>query len=80
MIRSRWNGELSHLVNNSKGTRQGGLSSPFIFIIFHQEMIETLSTIPAGVKIRFIANQACSVFSSADDVLLLSAHNRDYTD
>ncbi len=66
----RWNGGLSQPIKISNGTRQGGLSSPFIFNIFYQEMIENLSTMSAGVKIGSISY---SVFCYADDILLLLA-------
>ena len=65
----QWNGGLSQPIKISKGTRQGGLSSPFIFNTFYQEMIANLSTMSAGVKIR---SKSYSVFCYADDVLLLS--------
>ncbi len=65
----RWNGGLSQPIKISKGTRQAGLSSPFIFNIFYQEMIENLPAMSAGVK---IGSKSYSVFCYADDVLLLN--------
>ena len=46
------NSNLSKYIKLSKGTRQGGLSSPFIFNIFYQDMIGKVSDMYSGVKIR----------------------------
>ena len=49
-----------------KGTRQGGLSSPFLFNLFHQYLINELSNSADGIKIK---NVSYNVFCYADDIL-----------
>ena len=41
-VKIKWGDTLSESIKIEKGTRQGGLSSPFLFNIFYQEMIEEL--------------------------------------
>ena len=59
----------SKLISVEVGTRQGGLTSPFLFNLFYQEMIEKLSSTPGGLRIH---NVSYNVFCYADDVLLAS--------
>ena len=40
----------SHIVI-SKGTRQGGLSSPFLFNLFYKDLIDMLSAFSGGITI-----------------------------
>ncbi len=68
-VQIRWNGNLSKCIKISKGTRQGGLSSPFIFNIFYQDMIGKVSDMFNGVN---IGSHTYNIFCYADDVLLLS--------
>ena len=42
-VRVKWKGMLSGPIRVSVGTRQGGLSSPFLFNIFYQGLIDDLS-------------------------------------
>ncbi len=68
-VQLRWNGSLSKPIRVMKGTRQGGLSSPFIFNAFYQDMICELNKTIGGVCINDVSyNVSCY----ADDILLTS--------
>ena len=62
-------GELSIPIKVCKGTCQGGLSSPFLFKLFYQEMVESLAECNGGIKINGTSYNL-SVY--ADDILLTS--------
>ena len=68
-VRIKWNGKLSDSIKVCKGTRQGGLSSPFLFNLFYQDLINGLSNSADGIKIK---NVSYNVFCYADDILLAS--------
>ena len=69
-IRIKLNRQISkEEINVEIGTRQGGLTSSFLFNLFYQEMVEKLSNIPGGIKIN---NIAYNVFCYADDICLVS--------
>ena len=69
-IRIKLNRQISkEEINVEIGTRQGGLTSSFLFSLFYQEMVEKLSNIPGGIKIN---NIAYNVFCFADDICLVS--------
>jgi len=53
----------------SRGTRQGGLTSPFIFNLVYQDLIEKLNSTPCGIN---IGDSSFNVFCYADDILLAS--------
>ena len=53
----------------SVGTRQGGLSSPFLFNLFYQDLISLLSNYSGGITIH---NDAYNVFCYADDLIIAS--------
>ena len=42
-VQIRWNNVLSDIIRVERDTRQGSLSSPFLFTIFYQDMIVELS-------------------------------------
>ena len=67
-VRIKWYG-LSRPIVVSKGTTQGGLTSPYLFNIFYRELIEVLSKNNTGIKIE---NKKYNVFCYADDILLSS--------
>ena len=69
-VQIRWNNVLSNPIKIEKGTRQGGLSSPFLFNLFYQDLIVLLSNAGGGVKIR---SHSYNVFCYADDILLTSS-------
>jgi hypothetical protein len=58
---------LSEPIKVCKGTRQGGLSSPFLFNLFYQDLINELSQCTGGININ---NISFNVFCYADDLLL----------
>ena len=51
------------------GTRQGGLSSPYLFNLFYQELIDLLSKCTGGIQ---IGENSYNVFCYADDLVLTS--------
>ncbi len=69
LVQVKWNGKLSEVLNIEKGTRQGGLTSPFLFNLFYQDLVHDLTNIPGGLRIN--GNSYC-VLVYADDILLLS--------
>ena len=64
-----WNKQFSPLIKVKRGTRQGGLSSPFLFNVFYKSLIETLDDMQCGIS---IGKHHYNVFCYADDVLLAS--------
>ena len=65
----KWNGSLGPRIPVLKGTRQGGLSSPFLFNIFYKDLISSLSDATGGIMIN---GSMYNVFCYADDILLTS--------
>ena len=65
----RWGDKISAPIDIRKGTRQGGLSSPFIFNLLYQDLVEELSTMNCGVSIGGTTYNLCCY---ADDLLLCS--------
>jgi retron-type reverse transcriptase len=49
-VQIKWNG-LSNPIEVAKGTRQGGLTSPYLFNCFYRDMIDELSSLEGGVTI-----------------------------
>ena len=68
-VQIKWDNILSEDIPIKKGTRQGGLSSPFLFNLFYQDMIDNLSNMQVGVSIN---NISYNVLCYADDILLCS--------
>ncbi len=69
-VQVKWNQKLSEPFKIEKGTRQGGLTSPFLFNLFYQDLAEGLSNETGGIKVK---NMSYNVFIYADDLLLTSA-------
>jgi len=65
----KWNGHFSEPICVLKGTRQGGLSSPFLFNIVYQDMIVKLNSMPCGISIQ---DKKFNAFCYADDILITS--------
>lgn len=65
----RWSSKIGSDIKVNKGTRQGGLSSPFLFNIFYQDLIDELSHLTGGI---IIGGKSYNVFCYADDILLTS--------
>ena len=68
-VRIKWGNQLSAPIPVKIGTRQGGLSSPFLFNLFYEELINELNNENCGVS---IAGQNYNVHCYADDILLMS--------
>ena len=68
-VRIKWNNNISDSIAVMKGTRQGGLSSPFLFNVFYQGLIDKVSSTVGGINID---GNRYSIFCYADDVLLAS--------
>ena len=67
--RVRWDSTMSKNISIQRGTKQGGLCSPFIFNLFYYELIEKLQNAPCGVR---IGDHHYNCFCYADDILLCS--------
>ncbi len=48
----KWASKLSASVTLEKGTRQGGLTSPFLFNLFDPGLTENLSNSSGGLRIK----------------------------
>ena len=68
-VQIKWHGQRSETIAVRQGTRQGGLSSPFLFNHFYKGMVEHLNTMVGGIRIQ---GNRYSVFCYADDLLLTS--------
>ena len=68
-INIKWRGCYSTNIDVNIGTRQGGLSSPVLFNIFYQELIDRLSSQHCGISIN---KNSYNVFCYADDLILTS--------
>ena len=51
-VQVKWCGTLSSTIVVGVGTRQGGLSSPFLFNLFYQDLISLLSNCSGGIRIQ----------------------------
>ena len=51
-VQVKWCGTLSSTIEVGVGTRQGGLSSPFLFNLFYQDLISLLSNCSGGIRIQ----------------------------
>jgi hypothetical protein len=68
-VQIKWGSKMSCPVKLEKGTRQGGLTSPFLFNLFYQGLAENISRSPGGLRIK---RTSYNVFIYADDLLLVS--------
>ena len=68
-VQVKWCGTLSSTIEVGVGTRQGGLSSPFLFNLFYQDLISLLSNCSGGIRIQ---NDTYNVFCYADDLIIAS--------
>ena len=67
--RVKWCRKLSTKIDVCVGTRQSGISSPFLFNIFYQDLVEKLSKCSGGILIN---NDTYNVFCYADGLILTS--------
>ena len=68
-INITWRGCYSKDVDVNIGTRQGGLSSPLLFNIFYQDLIDRLSIKHCSISIN---KESFNVFCYSDDLILTS--------
>jgi len=65
----KWGENISEAVQICKGTRQGGLSSPFIFNLLYQDLVDILSKKNCEISINTMTYNLCCY---TDDLLLSS--------
>ena len=65
----KWCGTLSSTIEVGVGTRQGGISSPFLFNLFYQDLISLLSNCSGGIRIK---NDTYNVFCYANNLIIAS--------
>ena len=65
----KWGENISEAVQIYKGTRQGGLSSQFIFNRLYQDLVDILSNNNCGISINNMTYNLCCY---ADNLLLCS--------
>ena len=65
----RWNNVYSDKIEINRGKKQGGLTSPFTFNLFYEELIENLNQNSCGIT---VAGANYNALSYADDILLFS--------
>ena len=51
-VQVKWCGTLGSTIEVGVGTRQGGLSSPFLFNLFYQDLISLQSNCNGGIRIQ----------------------------
>ena len=66
----QWGNYISEDIRVRMGTRQGGLSSPFLFNLFYEGMIHGISNMTCGMRIQ---DKTFNVYCYADDLLVTSA-------
>ena len=59
-VQIKWCGKYSTKINIHVGTREGRVSSPYLFNLFYQELIDLLSKCTGGIQIGEI-HTTCSV-------------------
>ena len=69
VVQIKWGNDLSQPITIRKGTRQGGLSSPFLFNLLYQDLVEELSEMHCGIAVEGTTYNLCCY---ADDLLLCS--------
>ena len=69
-VRIKWNFNLGSEITVERGTHQGGLTSPFLFNVFYQDLITELNSECCEITIK-----GCNynVYCYADDILLASS-------
>ena len=68
-VQIKWGSALREPMSVHTITRQGGLSSPFLFNLFYQDLFNELSECTGGIIIN---KQFFNVYRYADDLMLAS--------
>ena len=68
-VQTKWQDFVGPPMSVRRGTRQGGLSSPFLFNLFYQDLVRDLNNMPCGLRLY---NRNFNVMCYADDLLLMS--------
>jgi exonuclease III len=68
-VQVKWGPIMSNIINVQKGTRQGGLTSPFLFNVLYKDLVDNLNNEEGGLC---IGSKRFNVFCYADDLLLAS--------
>ena len=66
-VQIKWGPLISNTISVRKGTRQGGLTSPFMFNLFYKDLVNLLNKQDGGLT---IGSQKFNVVCYADDLLL----------
>ena len=69
-VRIKWGTCISDPIPVNRDTRQGGLTSPFLFNLFYEDLIAELNLMSCGISID---DHHYNVHCYADDILLSSA-------
>ena len=68
-VHVKWQNNLGSPIPVQKGIRQGGMTSPLLFNIFYQKLVDKLSECESGI---IISGHKYNVFCYAEDLLLTS--------
>ena len=68
-VQIKWCHYLSPAIRLVQGTRQGGLTSPYLFNLFYKEIVSLLNDTEAGICVN---QNRYNAFCYADDILLTS--------
>lgn len=68
-VELKWQTSYSAKIDVQIGTRQGGLTSPMLFNLFYEDLVEALSNTSGGIVIN---GTSYNVFCYADDLVLTS--------
>jgi hypothetical protein len=68
-VRIKWNHSIGDPISVLRGTRQGGLSSPFLFNMFYKDLVGLLNSKACGITID---GSQFNIYCYADDILISS--------
>ena len=66
----RLHGSLGRRLSVERGVRQGSITSPWLFNLVYQELVQHVNAMDCGIS---IGNKCFNIFCYADDLLLASA-------
>ena len=68
-IQIKWDNHIGKTIPVERGTKQGGISSPHVFNLLYEEMVNQLNSMDCGIK---IGNCNYNTFCYTDDLLICS--------